>query len=380
MSTPSPNNVVPIRTRGGPVTLAGWRAYVGTRLERPKPVPRAKYQAVPAAARREYDAARKRYHRGLADIETRQMQEVHREIDSRVDGNDGCAPTARTGLVINGMPFVGKSTILLRWGWKFDHAVREEYGVDFDARTEDGALFIPVVYVVLGEDDGPKGLCQKIMRFYGQPYKEHWDEGELTHKIQDLTVSAGTRVLMMDQMQNLKMKNRSARQTAEHIKHLMDVLPVTMIGAGVEMETTGFFTEGYAPGQHDISQVARRFGTYHLNPFDHSTTTGQADWTSMLATVQDRLVLLAKRDDDIVRLDDYLHDRTKGVTGDLMDLLRRGANEAVGGTERITKSLLDGIRLSEAADRSAPTAPDGLPDHAAAELGRAIRRVSQAAR
>ena len=374
MSTARSTNVIPIFSRGGPVNLAAWRAYIGTPLQRPKMVTRTKYAAAPEATRRDFDAARKRYHRGLADIETRQMQEVHREIDSRVDGNDGCAPTARTGLVINGMPFVGKSTMLLRWGSKFEHSIREQFGVDFDARTEDGALFIPIVYVVLSEDDGPKGLCQKIMRFYGQPYKERWDEGELTARIQEVSVSSATRVLMMDQMQNLKMRNRSARQTAEHIKQLMDVLPVTMIGAGVEMETTGFFTEGYAPGQHDISQVGRRFGTYHLDPFSAATGEGRADWATMLATVHERLVLLAKRDNDLHALSDYLYERTQGVTGDLMDLLRRGANEAVGGSERITKTLLDTIRLSEAADRDKPIT-EGLPDHVAAELGRAVKRA-----
>lgn len=373
------SNVVPITARGGPVNLTAWRSYARTTLVRPASVTRSAYAAGSEERRQAFDAARLRYHRGLSDIETRQMRDTHQEINSRVDGNDGCAPTARTGLVLNGMPFLGKSTIVLRWGSQFERGLRTQLGVDWDARTSEGATFAPVVYVILGDSDGPKGLCQKIMRFFDEPYREAWDEGELTARIQNLTVACGTRVLLIDQMQNLQMRNRSARQTAAHLKELMDVLPVTIIGAGVQMEQTGFFSEGHTPAQQEVAQVGRRFGTYNINANDISTAQGREDWESLLATIGDRLVLLSKRDGDLPALADYLHARTDGVTGDLMDLLRRGANEAVGGTERITLELLDRISLSQRAHANMPQNPNGLPDTAAAVMGRAVRRANRLA-
>ncbi len=377
---PCGSNVVPINTFGGPVNLAAWTHYAQTPLVRPAAVTRSAYNSAPEDRRHAFDTARRRYHRGLSDIKTRQMQEAHAEIDSRVDGNDGCPPTARTGLILNGLPFLGKSTILLRWGSQFEKDIRDDLGVDWNARTSEGALFVPVVYVILGDSDGPKGLCQKIMRFFGEPYREAWDEGELTDRIQRLTVRCGTRVLLIDQMQNLQMRNRSARMTAAHLKELMDVLPVTMIGAGVRMETTGFFTEGHTPAQQELAQIGSRFCTYNIGPHDITTPEGRSDWESLLATVGEKLVLLNKRHGDLPALADYLYARSAGVTGDLMDLLRRGANAAIGSTERITAALLDDITLSQRAQGPTRHTASLIPDHAAAVVGRAVRSAVRASR
>lgn len=372
-------NVVPILTRGGPVNLVAWRHMLQAKPLRPTAkLTRSQYEAAPTVEQRAFDGARKRYHRGISDIETLKMQMAHHEIDCRVDGNDGCPPTARTGVILNGMPFLGKSTTMLRWGRGFELDLREELGVDWDARTSDGATFAPVVHVILGDDDGPKGLCQKIMRFFDEPFREHWDESELTARIQRLTVSCGTRVLLVDQMQNLRMSNRSARQTAEHLKELMDVLPVTIVGAGVQMGTTGFLTEGGSPAHHEIAQIGRRFSVTAIRPYEIETSEGRSDWLNLLGTVGQRLVLLARRDADVPGMSDYLFERTAGVTGDLMDLLRLGANAAIGTTERMTVDLLDGITLSARASRDGETS-DGLPDVAAAVLGRAIKRAQRVA-
>lgn len=372
--------VVQIRNFGGPVNLAAWRSFVQGTLVRPATVTLSAYSSRPEGQRRAFDEARLRYHRGLSDIETRQMSEAHAEIDTLVNGNDGCPATARSGLIVNGLPFLGKSTIVLRWGSRFEQKLRAEGGYTWETRTSEGATFAPVVYVILSDGEGPKGLCQKIMRFFGEPYRDKWDEGELTSRIQDLTVACGTRVLLIDQMQNLQMRNRSARQTAAHLKELMDVLPTTMIGAGVQMERTGFFTEGHTPGEQELAQIGSRFRAYSIKANDIRTRQGRSDWESLLATVGDRLVLLSKRDGDLPALADYLHDRTGGVTGELMELLRLGANDAVGGTERITKSVLDRVRLSYRAQATTYADPHGLPDDAAAVLGRTVRRVNGMAR
>lgn len=370
-------NIVPIRTRGGPVTRKAWRAYVETERLRPKPVSAKTYANAAPQQRRRFDLERKRYHRSLGDFQTRAMVETHHEIDSRVDGNDGCPPTARNGVIINGHPLMGKSTILLRWGSAYERQLRRDEGVDFDARTEDGALFVPVVFVLLGKEDGPKGFCQRLMRFYGQKYRESWDAGELTDRIQDLAVSSATSVVMIDQMQNLRMSNRSARQTAAHLKELMDVLPVTILGAGVNMETTGFYDEGHAR-DGNITQIAGRFANVQIERPDLATIQGATDWHSLIATVSDRLILLGARENDLTKYTDYLYERTGGVTGDVMDLLRQSANQAVGGPERITKTLLDSITLSRAAEQRDPSVEAAAltrADDSAAIIGAAVRRV-----
>lgn len=368
-------NVVPIRSRGGPVNLTAWRAYATATLTKPPTITATAYQNATDSKRAEYDLARARYHRGLSSIVTRQMQQAHDKIDNLLRGSDGCHQTARTGLVLNGLPFLGKSTILLAWGKRFEHDVRVEEGVTMDARTSDGALFVPAVYVILGENDGPKGLCQKLMRFYDEPYRDSWNESELTARLHRLTVSCGTRVILIDQMQNLRMANRSAQQTAEHLKILMDTLPVTVIGAGVDMDSTGFLTEGRRRSHADLAQTAYRFQRFDIVANDFTTRQGREDWEALVNTVGDRLILLRKRSGELVGLADYLHERTGGITGQLMDLLRQAANSALGNEERLTRDVLDRIEISRPAANDHPTAED---DVRAAAVGGAIRRVRRA--
>lgn len=372
---PQASGTIPIETRGGPVTLLAWRHMLKKQVIRPVTITRSQYAGASEDKQRTYDVARKKYHRGISNIQTRQMILAHDRIDLRVEGNDGCAETARSGVVLSGMPLVGKSTIMLNWGRRFELDLREEYAVEWEARTSDGATFVPVIHVILGDGDGPKRLCQKIMNFFGEPYVDAWGEGRLTDHIHRLTTSCATRVLLIDQMQNLKMANRSAQQTAAHLKELMDVLPVTVIGAGVRMELTGFLTEGNAPAQQDIAQTGGRFSKHPINAYETDTPQGRRDWRDLIGTVGQRLVLLAHHGEDVPALSDYLFERTGGVTGDLMDLLRLGANRAIGTTERITRDVLDEVPLSA---RSAPaTTVPALPDPIAAAFGNVYRAAAR---
>jgi hypothetical protein len=365
-------NVVPVHGKGGPTTLDAWVDYVTTVPQRPAMTTRPRYEKAPQQVRNQFNLARAAYHRSLADIQTPQMYLAHDEISSRVQGNQGCPPTARTGLVISGQPNLGKSTLILRWGKVFELALREEYGVDWDARTTEGGLFVPVVYVILGDDDGPKGLCQKMMRFYGQPFRESWDAAVLTDDLKTLAVRCGTRVLLIDQMHNLQMSNRSGKHTANHLKELMDVLPVTVVGAAVDIDGTRFFSDG---------QIAGRFGVHYIEPFGRQSDADKTTLLSLLETVYDRFVLLDKRPGDMAAVAGYIYSRTNGVTGDLMDLLRRGANAAVGDAERLNHAILDKISLSASAQRkTSDPVLDALQDVAAAAASTAVRKATSTVR
>lgn len=357
---------VPVLATGGPVTLHTWQEFVTAVPKVPKMMPVAEYSAGTARQRQMFDAARQQYHRSLSDIETSQMLEAHKEIQSRVDGSDGAAPTARVGLIVNGMPNLGKSTIVLRWGKNFEVNLRKKFRAPIGERTSNGGLFIPVVHVILGRDDGPKGLCTKLLDFYQAGPAGRSTTTQLTSQLRYLAETCGTRVIIIDQMQNLVMRNKSAQQTAAHIKELMDVLPVTFIGAGVAMESTGFLSEGLSTGNADLSQVGERFGLFDIQPFSRQNKSSRLAWNSFLATVESKLLLFGAKQRDVLNLTDYVYERTDGVTGTVMDLLRRGANEAVGNEERITESVLNRVTLSTVAEnrsRRDPVDAD-LADHA----------------
>lgn len=364
--------VVPVQSQGGPTTLDAWVDYCTTVPQRPQETTRSRYDAAPVKTREAFDEARKQYHRSLADIQTPQMTLAHAEISSRLGGTGGCPPTARTGLVVSGDPNLGKSTLMLRWGKVFEQKERDRLGVGWNARTSAGGLFVPVVYVILSDGEGPKGLCQKMMRFYGQPFVDSWDADHLTALLKVLATRCATRVLLIDQMQNLQMGNRSGRQTANHLKSIMDDLPVTVVGAAVDIDQTRFFGD---------PQIAGRFGVHYIQPFTRPASTDDTSFLSLLETVYDRLVLLDKRPGDMAALAGYVYDRTCGVTGDLMDLLRRGANAAVGTSERLDRELLDTVNLSAKRHPRPVTVDDqAVQDAAAAAAVRSARATARAIR
>lgn len=344
-ATLKPGNTVKVVSKGGPVTLEAWRDHAQRTPNRPKMPPRTQYDKASTAERAAFDALRLSYNRGLSDIETPQMTIAHRDMTSRADGSDGCPPTARTGLIVNGESNLGKSTILVRWGKQFEVGLRASLGVDWDARTELGGIFVPVVYVILGRDEGPKGLCQKMLHFYGQPHAGMTVD-VMTRQLQQLAVVCGTRTVLIDQMQNLQMANKSGLQTAMHLKELMDILPITVFGAAVRIDETRFFSDAQIAGRFGVTEIGAC--TLDDQP-DRRGQSGAAAFRGLLETVHAELLLFDKQKNDMALLAPEIHRRTQGVTGDIMDLLRRGANEAIGREERLTRSVLDRVELSRRA-------------------------------
>lgn len=333
-------------------TLEGWQAYVRTDVKKPKALDRARYDALPPSHRTAYDKARMTYHRGIEAIETAQMRQAHAKMTSYAEGSAGAPPVARTGVMLNGMPRVGKTTIGTSWARKEERALRAEYGW---GRTSTGAQFVPVFYGIVGMGDGPVAMMRKFLDFYAQPWKEGWGKSTLTGLFADMVHRCGTQYVLLDQMQNLRLSRVGDQAVSAHLKELMDTCPATFYGMGVGLETTGLFTEGLFKEEHPLAQIAGRFD---LQPVTAAANTGphRAEWVSLLRTFESKVMLLDARPGDLcAELEQYVHDRTGGVTGEVMDLLRRGANEAIrgDGPERMTRDVLDRVSLSYRATQDA---------------------------
>lgn len=67
-------------------------------------------------------------------------------------------------------------------------------------------------------------------------------------------------------------------------------------------------------------------------------------WTALIAALEDSLRLHRHRPGVLTRLDRYLHQRTHGMIGSLLWLIRGAAiNAVLDGTEKITKQALDTV-------------------------------------
>src|SRR6201987_917705 len=98
--------------------------------------------------------------------------------------------------------------------------------------------------------------------------------------------------------------------TAAHSERI----PATFVYAGISLERTGLLsgTRG--------EQIAGRFGIVRTGPFG----TGQ-QWTALIAALEDSLRLHRHQPGTLPGLDRYLHQRSHGMIGSLLWLIRSAA-------------------------------------------------------
>ena len=331
-------------------TAEGWAAYVKDDPRRPKPLTRSKYEELSSSERNAYDEARMKYHRSIGAIQTVQLQQAHAKMTSYSQGAQDAPPIARNGLMLSGPPRVGKTTIGVTWAKAFERELRVEHGWE---RTSSGALFLPVAYNILGMNAGTRGMMRGFLDFYGLRYKQAWGTDELTKHFADMAHRCGTQVVLIDQMQNLELSRQSDQEVSAHIKNLTDTCSATFYGMGVALETTGLFTEGKLHEHHAHAQIAGRFDLHQITAAQIGEASLDRQWTSFLRTVESKLMLFNAQPGDLcAELREYIYRRTGGVTGEVMDLLRRGANEAMTGREeRMTLEVLNRVRLSHLAEQ-----------------------------
>lgn len=86
-------------------------------------------------------------------------------------------------------------------------------------------------------------------------------------------------------------------------------------------------------------------------PFAYGTAEQRRQWQALVATLDGSLRLERHRPGSLLKHQEYLYRRTKGMIGSLSHLVRGAAMEAIlGGTERITQKLMNDILLDDAAD------------------------------
>jgi len=75
-------------------------------------------------------------------------------------------------------------------------------------------------------------------------------------------------------------------------------------------------------------------------------------WTALIAALEDSLRLHRHRPGTLAGLDRYLHQRTHGMIGSLLWLIRSAAiNAVLDGTEKITRKSLDEADITSQSPR-----------------------------
>ena len=142
-------------------------------------------------------------------------------------------------------------------------------------------------------------------------------------------------------------------EASAQVMHVMDGhlraqdnerIPATFVLAGINVERAGLLsgTRG--------EQIAGRYSMIRTGSFP---LDGQ--WATLIAALEGSLRLHRHKPGSLPELARYLHQRTGGMIGSLLWLIRSAAIQAVmDGTEQVTRKSMDAIPVDIASQAASP--------------------------
>ncbi|MFG2042208.1 TniB family NTP-binding protein [Dactylosporangium sp. NPDC048998] len=311
-------------------TLEGWRQFTAAEVAAPALLPAARWKALTDVDRSGYDEHRLDYHTHMAVVATSTLRQVV-NAGRRLALLNRHAVSARRGLILSGAAGTGKTTAITQLGKTHEATDRLRYP---------GLARIPVVYVTVPPAATPRMLAVEFARFLGLPMTYRANMTDVIEAVYGVAIDARVGVVCVDEIHNLQLATRSGAEVSDTLKYFSERIPATFVYAGIDVEREGLFsgTRG--------RQIAGRFTLVETVPFPYTT-----EWQGLVASLEQALRLHHHRAGTLSRLDQYLHQRTGGMIGSLSHLIRGAAIEAIlDGTEKITKTVLEGVELDHAAD------------------------------
>lgn len=345
-----------------PLTKEEWRLYVDRRPpEAPELPSAAAYRRMPLEDREDLEELRYDYHSALVLVETPAMARLHTTMRRTVLANRAAEPGARRGIIVDGQPTLGKSTIIKTFGRTHELRLRRRFP---DRFSEPGRDYTPVMYVSIGSAATPKGLSGRMAEYLALPMRRQAGKEELTLAVLKAMRACGTEIVLIDDMHFLDVSQKDGRLSNDHLKDLANLSGATFIYAGVDLAASALFEEGTANAKTQTSARFARlpvepFGQLLLNPPTRMSKAAQekadaqrAEWANLVVSMENALRLYNHKPGTLVREWKYLLDRTGGTIASLSALMRHAAIAAIeDGSEKVTRNLLDEIETDWSAQR-----------------------------
>lgn len=324
-------------------TLPAWRTFVERSPEPTDLFSGEELGRLTPAERLAYDDERGDYHAELPALNTPILNRTVTKGLLFMRLNRGHQMGTPCGLILSGVPGVGKTTAVKALGRTVEQTYRKR-----NPQMVDTA---PVVYITMPTGQHPKALPAELLYFLGAPYAARTNETVLTHQACQLMTDLKTSLVIVDEVHGIDRSHTSHDQQSDQLKYFMDHVPATFVLAGINVENCGFFTG------HRGEQLARRFTSLKAAPSDYTTIPQRREWAKLVEGFEQALRLHAHQPGTLVSLADYLYGRTGGYIVSLSHLIREAAIYAIlTGAERIDKPVLESIELDHAAVRDAAEA------------------------
>jgi hypothetical protein len=316
-------------------TLPGWRQFVAATPSVPNLLDEADRVALEDAKRAAHDDERLEHHSRLVVVQTPVVTRIVKRGGDLVRMNRA-AHYGRSGLMVSGPARTGKTTAVTQLGKiaEFDHRRRHP-------RARDD---IPVLYITVPPAATGKMIAMELARFLGLPASRRANITDVIEQVCGICLDAHTTMIIVDELHNLDMGTRAGAEASDTLKYFSERLPVTFVYSGIGLERGALL----AGPRGD--QVAGRFTLIPTAAFPPGR-----EWATLVATLEAALRLYRHTDGTLVALADYLHQRTRGLIGSLLWLIRDAANQAIlDTTEKITKKGLEKVAVDMAAQTPTP--------------------------
>ncbi|MFI9077576.1 TniB family NTP-binding protein [Streptomyces sioyaensis] len=333
-----------------PRTKEEWRRYRDSRPpERPTMPPYQRYLKLPKEEKEDINEARDTFHSALAIVDTAQVKRLHYLMERRMKANSRRAAGARAGLVLDGPPTVGKSTLVKLFAARYENRLRRRHPEKFQDGYEANGMLIdytPVVYLSIPARATPKDLSVLLADYLGMVQLGRATQTDITNHVLTVLADVGTELVIIDDVHFLDLSAREGRVVNDHLKYIANETAATFVYTGVELKKSGLFLEGQATSR--ATQTAGRNTRHAVSKFGCTTDADKLEWAQTVKALEDTLILYRHKPDQLVKLSPYLYDRTGGSICALTDLIRESAIEAVMSEEEaITRKLMDRIEISE---------------------------------
>jgi TniQ len=112
--------------------------------------------------------------------------------------------------------------------------VRQHYG---------GPDRIPVVYVTIPPRESPRKLALEFARFLGLPSaKNAWNIAGISEAVRQILIEACCDLVQVDEIRNLNLATSAGEDMSDHLKYLTGHLPATYVYAGISVERSRVLT------------------------------------------------------------------------------------------------------------------------------------------
>lgn len=264
----------------------------------------------------------------IGPIKTPQVKELHADLWEIVDSAKQDGNRQKPAVLLDAYSGLGKTTALLDFLREFHLREIARRGMT----TKDGHRRVPAAYIDLTGNTHIRGLNEALCRFYNLPHSGNADM--LGARAKAAVLALDTRVIVIDDLHFLapvKPNEESARMTNQ-LKYLANNFRVVLIYAGVEVIARGLrAAEDGNPTQRALNeQFGRHTTLLTMRPFGIEDDDGRTEWTTLLKTIEQKLVLADQYRGMLARdLADYLWARSTGHFQSLMTLITRGNSRSI---------------------------------------------------